>query len=308
MTLQLPSIIKDPAVALIGQKCYTELVENLHLGDVECLKYSLSKGIGLGIVVGGSVMKVPQVLLIWNARSARGLSLPAFTLETLGYAFSLTYSARKGFAFSTYGENFFLTIQNVIVTLLIILYQPSSHHTTTKPPANTTGALFGALVASVVAGALAVVPMSIVSLLQFCTLPLGLFSKVPQIMENARAQSTGQLSAIAVFAQIAGCLARVFTTATEVGDPLVMWGFILALVLNGIIGTQMWMYWGQDDMRGKEKEKNRPSEWLREKPENDIPPPAPEVPAVPVSVASSMASSMAPSTPSGGRRWARKID
>lgn len=45
------------------QKCYVSLVENLNIEDFECLKYSLSKGLGLGIVVGGSIMKVPQLLL-----------------------------------------------------------------------------------------------------------------------------------------------------------------------------------------------------------------------------------------------------
>jgi mannose-P-dolichol utilization defect protein 1 len=45
------------------QKCYVTLVEDLDIFDVECLKYALSKGIGIGIVAGGSIMKVPQLLL-----------------------------------------------------------------------------------------------------------------------------------------------------------------------------------------------------------------------------------------------------
>jgi hypothetical protein len=45
------------------QKCYVSLVENLNIEDVDCIKYSLSKALGVGIVVGGSIMKVPQVLL-----------------------------------------------------------------------------------------------------------------------------------------------------------------------------------------------------------------------------------------------------
>jgi len=45
------------------EECYTSLVENLDISDVQCIKYSLSKGLGIGIVVGGSIMKVPQVLL-----------------------------------------------------------------------------------------------------------------------------------------------------------------------------------------------------------------------------------------------------
>ena len=45
------------------QKCYVSLVENLNIEDVDCIKYSLSKALGVGIVVGGSIMKVPQLLL-----------------------------------------------------------------------------------------------------------------------------------------------------------------------------------------------------------------------------------------------------
>lgn len=44
-------------------------MEELNVGDVECLKYALSKGLGVGIVIGGSIMKVPQVLI--SERSQR---------------------------------------------------------------------------------------------------------------------------------------------------------------------------------------------------------------------------------------------
>ena len=45
------------------QECYASLVENLNISDVKCIRYSVSKGLGIGIVAGGSVMKVPQLLL-----------------------------------------------------------------------------------------------------------------------------------------------------------------------------------------------------------------------------------------------------
>jgi mannose-P-dolichol utilization defect 1 len=45
------------------QKCYVSLVENLNIEDVDCIRYSLSKGLGVGIVVGGTIMKVPQLIL-----------------------------------------------------------------------------------------------------------------------------------------------------------------------------------------------------------------------------------------------------
>ena len=59
------------------QKCYTSIVEDLNLSDFECLKYSLSKGLGVGIVVGGSIVKLPQLLL--STRSVRGISPPSKT-------------------------------------------------------------------------------------------------------------------------------------------------------------------------------------------------------------------------------------
>ena len=85
ITRNLPWFIRDLGVSIVGQvnnaknstknrnpnlfsffvlqKCYASLVENLDIHDVECLKLSLSKGLGLGIVVGGSIMKVPQLML-----------------------------------------------------------------------------------------------------------------------------------------------------------------------------------------------------------------------------------------------------
>ncbi|KAF5341210.1 hypothetical protein D9611_006107 [Ephemerocybe angulata] len=240
ITQNLPWFIKDLGVSIIGQKCYTTLVENLNVTDVPCLKYSLSKGLGVGIVVGGSIMKVPQVLLILNGSSARGLSLSSYVLETLAYAITLVYNIRNAFPFSTYGENLFITPQNALITFLIIYYSPLPQKTRSQRLLIATAASLATIYA------LSIIPGKALSLAQLATLPLGLTSKLPQIRQNARAQSTGQLSAVAVLSQILGCLARVFTTAQEVGDPLVQAGFLLALGLNVVLGAQMYMYWGDN--------------------------------------------------------------
>jgi mannose-P-dolichol utilization defect protein 1 len=59
VTHNIPSFLRDPAVALIGEKCYG--VYDFDITHSECLKYALSKGLGLGIVLGGSIVKIPQV-------------------------------------------------------------------------------------------------------------------------------------------------------------------------------------------------------------------------------------------------------
>ncbi|KAF8169397.1 hypothetical protein BJ912DRAFT_999701 [Pholiota molesta] len=327
ITQNLPWFIKDLGVSIVGQECYTSLVENLHLDDVKCLKYSLSKGLGIGIVLGGSIMKVPQILLITSARSARGLSLPAYLLETASYAITLAYAVRHHFPFSTYGENLFLTLQNTIITLLILAYSPTPPRSLAAPgtPKSQTIAVTAVGLAAG-AAALCLVPDDALGLLQLTTLPLSLFSKLPQIRQNARAASTGQLSAFAVLSQIAGCLARLFTTAQEVGDPLVAAGFLLALVLNVVLGVQLWVYWGQEDVEAsshiREKEKKQaqekhyaPAAWEASTTAGTIHAPvasrgnAAQSYGVPGGEGARVATPP-PRTPSsaGGRKWARKVD
>ena len=236
---------------------------------------------------------------VLSAQSARGLSLPAYILETLAYAITTTYSYRNDFPFSTYGENFFLTLQNTLITFLIV-YLPSSP---LRKAQNTAGRLALTAVGTVVSAiTLYVVPNETLALFQLATLPLSLFSKLPQIMQNARAKSTGQLSTFAVVAQIAGCLARLFTTATEVGDTIVTAGFALALILNIVVGVQMWMYWGKDDKEvypkmpmGTLHEKEDWSQARHQKVDVVIPPQTPLPPR------------HATASPSG-RKWARKVD
>lgn len=143
------------------------------------------------------------------------------------------------------------------------------------------------------------------ALLQITTLPLSLLSKIPQIRQNFRSKSTGQLSAFAVISQIAGCLARLFTTATEVGDSLVSAGFALALLLNIILGVQSWIYWGRGEdlnlghgYEPEEKANSQHAPQWRELIEisNSMP------------AATSRHLSTPPPQTSVGRKWARKVD
>lgn len=85
------------------------------------------------------------------------------------------------------------------------------------------------------------------SLLQFATFPLSIVSKAPQIISNYQNESTGNLSAFAVFNALLGCVARLFTTSQEVKDPLIFWGFAAAGLLNAVLAAQMVMYWKNDN-------------------------------------------------------------
>ena len=252
-----------------------------------------------------------------NAGSARGLSLPAYVLETLSYAITLAYAFRHQFPFSTYGENLFLTLQNTIITLLIIYHAPT-RALTRSSSSKSQKIIIASLLTLASAFGLYTIPTDLLSILQMTTLPLSLFSKLPQIRQNARSQSTGQLSAFAVISQIAGCLARLFTTATEVGDRLVAAGFALALILNIVLGAQLYMYWGQGDVKDefglreefkvKEEETYAPAVWESSTPMLHQPTATRATNAS--SLTTHRVSTPPPRTPSSasGRKWARKVD
>ena len=109
---------------------------NLDLTSSECLKLALSKVLGLGMVAGGAILKLPQILTVVRSGSARGLSLSSYILDTVatgitasvvqldagvmliehtdaGLLDQVAYNVRNGFPFSTYGEMGFLLAQNV---------------------------------------------------------------------------------------------------------------------------------------------------------------------------------------------------
>lgn len=234
--MYLPVFIKDPLVGIIGDVCYTSLVENLNIQDMGCIKYSISKCLGLAIVLGGSIVKVPQILNIVKNKSAQGLSLTSYLLDTLSCIINLAYNLRQGNPFSTFGEILFIVIQNVIITSLII---------------NFTGLEKSKLVAFIAVyvslfyclNSPQIVPPVVMSSLFAATIPISLTARIPQIYTNYKNKSTGQLAVFTVANYFLGSAARVFTTLTELDDPIMLFGGLLATSLNGILVLQVVMYW-----------------------------------------------------------------
>ena len=259
VTHNLPLFLQKPVIGLIGQECYTTLIYNVDFSSTHCVKYAISKGLGLGIVVFGSIMKVPQILNIVNGRSARGISLSMYTLEVVAYTISLAYAVRSRLPFSTYGENLSLTVQNMIILLLVIAYTPDHRSGRVEPSARSNTITIAAALMGIGSLALAtpaVISASTLTFLQACTIPISLASKVPQMAALYKDKSRCQLSSIVVFAQLLGTIARVFTTMTETGDKLLLYGFGLATLFNAAIAAQVVYYWNGDKALAEEKKRD----------------------------------------------------
>lgn len=203
-------------------------------GDTAALAALASKVLGYAVVAGASVLKVPQIAAILRARSAKGLSASMFEAEIVGYSVVLAYSLHLGLAFNAYGEVVFMLLQNAILLLLVYRYTP--------PPVVRTTALWGAYAAAAAAyfgGAVTgehVVRAYSVSNLIFW------YARVPQIMANWRAKSTGALSGASTFLQVAGGAVRVFTTLQEGGGMTMLTGYVIGLALNLIMLLQIIVY------------------------------------------------------------------
>lgn len=190
ITQNLPAPIRDLGVSIIGDACYETLILNLDPTDEACLKFAISKALGIGIIGASSIVKVPQILKLTRSRSAEGVSFLSYLLETSSYLISLAYNFRNGFPFSTYGETALILGQNVVITVLVLNYSGRA----------SAAALFVAALAASVAALFttAVVDANTLSYLQAGAGVLGVASKVPQIAAIFQEGGTGQLSAFTV--------------------------------------------------------------------------------------------------------------
>ncbi|KAF7548472.1 hypothetical protein G7Z17_g7035 [Cylindrodendrum hubeiense] len=247
ITQNLPAPIRDLGVSIIGEKCYSSLLLDVNIEDADCIKFAISKGLGIGIIAASSIVKVPQILKLVNSRSADGVSFLSYVLETTAYLISLAYNIRNGFPFSTFGETALIVGQNIIISVLVLNYSGRA----------SLAAVFVAALAGTFAALFAenIVDAQTLGYLQAGAGVLGVASKVPQILAIFQQGSTGQLSAFAVFNYLAGSLSRIFTTLQEVDDNLILYGFISGFVLNAILALQMVFYWNAPSEKAKGKRK-----------------------------------------------------
>jgi len=57
----------------------------LDISDIDCIKFTISKGIGYAIVVGAGILKVPQIMKILKNSSVDGLNTYSYYIESLVY-------------------------------------------------------------------------------------------------------------------------------------------------------------------------------------------------------------------------------
>jgi mannose-P-dolichol utilization defect 1 len=68
------------------------------------------------------MVKIPQILDVWRARSAEGLSATSFELENIGFSITASYGFLLGLPFTAYGEAAVILFQNTLLLALIYVF------------------------------------------------------------------------------------------------------------------------------------------------------------------------------------------
>ncbi|XP_042368261.1 mannose-P-dolichol utilization defect 1b [Plectropomus leopardus] len=226
------------------ETCYDEFFLNFNLLDVPCLKIVLSKCLGIGIILGSVMVKLPQIFKLLGAKSAEGLSFHTVLLELLAITGTMVYSITNKFPFSAWGEALFLMLQTVVIGFLIQHYGGRTGR----------GLLFVVVYSGLLVLLLSpVTPMSVVTSMQAFNMPAIIIGRLIQAAANFRNGHTGQLSAISVFLLFAGSLARIFTSLQETGDSLMALTYVISSACNGIIALQVLYYWNSSPDHKKKK-------------------------------------------------------
>lgn len=214
-------------------QCYSDIFLSFDFTNIECFKYAISKCLSYGIVTGSLLIRLPQILVIIKAKSGEGISLISELMMLVAVFGSMSYGYFKQFPVSSYGDSYFLFIQSSIVLLLILYYNRQTLHLLLALAIIST---FSFLLYS------NSLSESVILALNGAQMLLSLGSKFNQAFVNWRNASTGKLSAITLWLQFLGCVARIFTSIQETGDRTLVITYILVSLANGILVLQ-WLYY-----------------------------------------------------------------
>eukprot|EP00758_Cryptobia_borreli_P006378 Tbor_TRINITY_DN5139_c3_g2::TRINITY_DN5139_c3_g2_i1::g.25724::m.25724/K09660/MPDU1; mannose-P-dolichol utilization defect 1 len=196
-----------------------------------------SSVLGTAIVAASGILKIPQILRLYNASSAEGVSLASHLLESINSGVSLAWGISLGLAFSSYGEAVIIFAQLMILNMMIGIYS------------NKLPIAIGActiIIMMVYGLSVRIIPKSVHEVLFSCGIIFTITSRLPQIYLNYNKRSVGQLSFVTCFLSFGGTAARVLTTAVSVpwegGKAILLSQYCIGLMLWSVIIIQFLLY------------------------------------------------------------------
>ena len=199
--------------------------------------------LGYVVIFFSMIYKIPQIIQIQNAGSARGVNLLTNLQDLVAYIFAFAYSYSEGHPFSGYGENLFQGVGTLIISSQIFYFERK------RSLSYVSQFIFGIGVSSVVMSRSReifgrVLGTQLLNLSKTITIILGLTGKLPQVSSNFRAKAVGELSFVTTLLNFIGSLVRIYTVFKQLAvDLLMITTQSTSLLVNGTLVLQI-LYYG----------------------------------------------------------------
>jgi len=201
--------------------------------DAKCIKWAISKLLGLAVVSLAFLLKVPQIKNMLANANAEGLILGSLYLDLFSYACAAAYNTLIAAPLTTYAETIVISVQMAVIIALTWNYNKvSSMHRI---------AVVAACVAFI--ASIFILPQQLWPFLMVISTGASVSSRITQIIANFSQGHTGVLSIITLLMQVGGNAVRIFTTMTEVDDFAVLASYLVSFALNATIFLQIVIYW-----------------------------------------------------------------
>jgi mannose-P-dolichol utilization defect protein 1 len=212
-----------------------------------CLSQLLAKALGLAIILGSCINKVPLVRNMKNSKSAAGISRNSLYGEALVYGCGVYYGLLQNYPVSSYGENISLLVQTFVLIVMTWNLSLTPVKLQEKTLVVATFLAFSVI-------SLTVLPQDQWYFLQTATWPVMIFSRGSQLLQTYQTKDTGNLSIITTSMNLVGALIRVGTTLQETGDGVILAGYGLSFLLNFGMFVQYFLYLNNNNNDKKKQE------------------------------------------------------
>ncbi|XP_076169988.1 solute carrier family 66 member 3 [Ptiloglossa arizonensis] len=173
------------------------------------------------------ILKIPQILYLFSAKSANQISIVSLLLELTSYTVVTTYNYTNGYSLISYLEYPIILLQEYILIFLVLKYLKKI---------NTFSILMAIFYfATSTCFALQIIPKSVLALLMPTCTPITVSSKVIQLLAILGAKNADTVSPITWFISTFTNLTRIFTIWMDSADILLLGNFTISVILSSSI-------------------------------------------------------------------------
>uniref|UniRef100_A0A6B2G318 Mannose-P-dolichol utilization defect 1 protein homolog (Trinotate prediction) n=1 Tax=Myxobolus squamalis TaxID=59785 RepID=A0A6B2G318_MYXSQ len=207
-----------------SESCKNFQFDNIHTIEGKCLIAVLSKLIGLTILFGSIIIKVPQIVVLYRNWSSIGINPLSILFETISGILLIFYCRINQFELISYGEIISLFFQNVIILYLILIINKKSQQIIFLT--SSLVLVFSFLFVDIFTKEFIYVAYL------YLTFPLSMTGKLLQLYTLFKSGDARNYSIFTSLLMPIGSVARICTTIVEHNDLLMIISHTIPAILN----------------------------------------------------------------------------